>query len=176
MNNWDEKAFLRVNSMVNRNRALDAFGVAGAEWVIIAMLGWFSATVVVAYPAGGGDLLMPFFVLGIVWLVGFLLNRFISFIVRRPRPIVTLPLARTLFTPFSNKKSFPSDHAMAAFTIFFIAIIFHIPLAGALLPMALWVVWGRMFAGQHYPLDLLGGFLVSGLCCTLALYLIKIFC
>jgi membrane-associated phospholipid phosphatase len=27
--------------------------------------------------------------------------------------------------------------------------------------MALWVCWGRVFAGCHYPFDTFGGFLVA---------------
>jgi membrane-associated phospholipid phosphatase len=47
------------------------------------------------------------------------------------------------------------------------ALIFHLPLAWALLPMALWVVWGRVYAGLHYPFDIIGGAVLAALTVTI---------
>ena len=48
--------------------------------------------------------------------------------------------------------------------------MFHFPGAWATIPMALWVMWGRVYAGLHYPLDILGGVGVAAFAATLVYY------
>ena len=96
------------------------------------------------------------------WLAGWLINLLFGLILRRPRPFVAYPKeVKLLFKPFTSWKSFPSDHAMTAFYFFLIAWHVQIPLFWILLPLALWVVWSRIYSGVHYPIDSIGGFLVG---------------
>ena len=54
------------------------------------------------------------------------------------------------------------------------AYVFHLPSAWALVLMAMWVMWGRVYAGVHYPLDILGGTAVAGLVATIGSYILVI--
>ena len=38
---WNARLFLAINRLVGKNRWFDAFGRAGAEWVIFGMAAWF---------------------------------------------------------------------------------------------------------------------------------------
>lgn len=154
---------------------LDAFGRAGAEWVIVGMLGWFAAGAFIIRMPNYRLVFWPIIFLAVSWLAGLLIDQIIGLIVREPRPQVTYPESKQLFHSLSNWKSFPSDHAMSAWLIFFLALEFGLPAAFALLPMALWVSWGRVYAGLHYPFDLVGGLAVAALVCVVGYYGLVLF-
>lgn len=157
------KLFLKVNALQGKNRWADAFGRAGAEWAIIAMFAWYVSSVYIAYDGNRLAILWPVLFLGAAWALAWIINLAAGAIVREPRPMVTDPQVKVLFKPLSNWKSFPSDHAMSAWLIFFLALIFQIPAAWALLPLALWVCWGRVYSGVHYPGDILAGAAVAAI-------------
>lgn len=162
------KIFLKINTLVGKSKLLDSFGRAGAEWVIIAMMGWYVGAAWVAIMPNARLLFWCLAFLAVAWCVAWLIDLGLAFTVREPRPYVSLPLAKVLFKPFMSWKSFPSDHAMSAALIFFMAHVFGLPGVGALGFMALWVGWGRVYAGVHYPLDILGGTAVAGLVAVVA--------
>ncbi len=165
------RLFFKINSLVGRSAALDFFGKVGAEYVILAMGGYLAASILIEnWPdrfTSFGQLLF----IGCVWSLGWLIDMGIGKIVREPRPHVTYPQSKLLFTPLMSWKSFPSDHGMTAWLIFFAAILFHLPVAWPLALGALWVSWGRVYAGVHYPLDIVGGAVVAGLVSSLFYFL-----
>lgn len=167
--------FDRINSLQAKNRWLDAFGRAGAEWVIIAMIGWYVSSSFIDRLPNMQRVLAPIVGFIIVWVLSWLISIVIGLVVKEPRPQVNEPSIKQLFTPFMNWKSFPSDHAMSAFLIFFMALIFGLSGAWALLVFALWVVWGRIYSGVHYPIDILGGIVVAGLTSVWAAIILLIF-
>lgn len=163
MKDYNRIVFDKINSWQGKNRWLDAFGRAGAEWVIIAMCGWFmTAAGIVCWPDWRAAL-APFFTFLGAWAFAWCVDIGIGLFVEEPRPGVTEPQSKQLFKPSMSWKSFPSDHAMSAFLLFFIAMIFGLPGAWALGVLALWVVFGRLYAGVHYPIDIIGGFFIAGL-------------
>lgn len=170
----NSKLFLKINSPVGKSKLLDNFGRAGAEWMFIGMVGWYFTSALVNGLPDKSKAFLPLGFLCGAWLVGWLINLGLALAVREPRPFITYPQIKTLFRPLMSWRSFPSDHSMAVFTIVFNAYLFHLPSAWALVPMALWVVWGRMFAGVHYPLDILGGFGVAGFVATITSYILII--
>jgi len=169
------KIFLKINGSVGKSRLLDSFGRAGAEWVILAMLGWYAAGVFINGLPEKWPVLWPLIFFAAAWAVGWLISLLISMTMHEPRPYVTNPQTRLLFQPLMSWKTFPSDHSMSAWLIVFMAYIFNLPGAWALAPMALWVVWGRVYAGLHYPLDILGGMGVASFAAALAYYATNLF-
>lgn len=170
--NSNVRLFFAINRLVGKNRFLDAFGSAGAEWVIVAMVGWYGSSAAIAHFPDWRVLLKPAVITGAAWLIGWIVSQLIGLIVREHRPHVSYPETRILFTPMSNWKSFPSDHALSAWLIFFLALVFGLPAAWALLPMALWVSWGRVYAGLHYPFDIIGGASLAGLLAVAAQFIL----
>jgi len=166
--NW----FLGINRLVGKNKWLDAFGRAGAEWVIVAMIAWFAVAAAVAGYPSERAILKPIIILGSSWSLAWIINLLIGMIVKEPRPHLKHPESQLLFRPLMSWKSFPSDHSMAAFLMFFTALNYNLPLSWSLLPLALWVAWGRVYSGVHYPLDTAGGAIVAALVALLVHYLL----
>lgn len=169
------KIFLKINSLSGRSKLLDSFGRAGAELVIIGMVGWYIASVFIDRTSNKQSVFLPLAFLAAAWATGWLISLLIGMSVREPRPYISNPQAKLLFKPLGSWKTFPSDHSMAAWLMVFMASTFHLPGAWALLPMALWVVWGRVYAGVHYPLDILGGMGVAVFTAVLTNYVISLF-
>jgi undecaprenyl-diphosphatase len=170
--NLDQKLFFKINGLVGKNRFLDVFGRIGAKYVIFLI---FVLALIIAWELEGKYGVLGFlFVFVFMWLPTFVVNVIIGLIVKRPRPYVAFPSqAKPLFRPkFENWKSFPSDHAMTVFVIFFL-LLFFLPTIWiwALLPLVLWVCWSRVFCGVHYPGDILGGMIVAFLS-VLSLFII----
>ncbi len=77
---------------------------------------------------------------------------------KRVRPnnnVIVEPQIRTLRTPGSF--SFPSNHSMNSFAVCTVASFYFPFLAGYLFPFALLIGLFRVYAGVHYPTDILGG-------------------
>ncbi len=169
--NFNIYLFRKINQFVGTSRWLDAIGRAGAEWVIVAMVAWFILTDIALFSPSKKVIVLPILFLGAAWTLGWFLNVIIGLIVREPRPHITHPESKLLFAPLMNWKSFPSDHAMSAWLIFFMALMLHFPWVGGLLFLAVWVSLGRVYAGVHYPFDIVGGAAVAGLV-TVLLYFV----
>ena len=166
--NWNTRWFFRVNKLVGTNLWLDAFGRAGAEWVVVAMVFWYVVSAWIGYAPDTHSASWAILFFGTAWALGWLLDVGIGVVVREPRPHVRYPESKLLFRPLMSWKSFPSDHAMTAWLIFFLALMFHLPFSWSLLPLALWVSWGRVYVGAHYPFDIVGGLAVAGFVAVLA--------
>ncbi len=159
--NLNLRLFFTINGAQGKSKWLDAFGRAGAEFVIIAMLAWYAVSVFIDRGGDPWDMIAPFVFLGAFGLLGWGINFLLAELVREPRPRVKFPETKLLFQPLEDWKAFPSDHAMFSWFIFFAAALLNLPGFEMLLPMAMWVSWGRVFAGVHYPQDIAGGMAVA---------------
>jgi len=174
--NANVRLFFKINELqAKKNRWWDAIGRAGAEWAIVAMVAWYGAATVIDQAQNNQVILVRFLTLGIAWICGWLINVGIGLLVKEPRPHVTYPESKLLFQPKMSWKSFPSDHAMSAWLIFFLSVVFALPGVEVLFFLALWVCWGRVYAGVHYPFDTIGGMLVAALVSMVALYIFVLF-
>ncbi len=172
--NWNDKLFLRINASVGQNRWLDAFGRAGAEWVVVGMGGWYATVSFILHYGNQHLMWLPIFTFAGAEIFGLLVSNILGLVFQEVRPRLRFPEIKILFLPASPWKSFPSDHSMTVFLIFFLALAFGFPTAWSLLPLALWVAWGRVYSGVHYPIDILGGItlaaFVSVLACAVLLH------
>lgn len=174
--NFNITLFFKINDLqAKKNRWLDAIGRAGAEWVIVAMIAWYCVAVIIDQSPDDSAIAVRLLTLALAWLVGWLLNIGIGLLVKEPRPHITYPESKLLFQPRMSWKSFPSDHAMSAWLIFFLSIGFGLYGVEALFLLALWVCWGRVYAGVHYPFDMVGGMAVASLVSLLSLYILVLF-
>lgn len=73
------------------------------------------------------------------------------------------------FLAHAPDNSFPSDHATAIFTFALAFLCWHRAWSGILLMIvAVAIAWSRVFLGVHWPLDMVGAFLVGSVSCLFA--------
>ena len=92
--------------------------------------------------------------------IAILISQCISHVYYHPRPFV-MEIGRTLIYHAPNG-SFPSDHMLIFSSIAF-SYLFSAQrkLGISLLVMAWLVAWSRVYLGVHFPLDMLGAFLLA---------------
>ena len=90
-----------------------------------------------------------------------LINQAIATVIwHRQRPFAAHPSAH-VWGARSHDPSFPSDHASASFAIGFAVLMFDRVVGAVFLAAALAIGVGRVFVGEHYPLDVAAGCLVG---------------
>lgn len=104
-------------------------------------------------------------------VIAYLAAELLKFLFHVPRPFLVLSNINPLFVKTSF--SFPSEHAtffMAlAFSIFFL----HKKAGYFFMFFALLIGIARIIAGVHFPVDILGGFLLGGIIAYLVAYFVK---
>ena len=159
---WSHKLFFKANRLIGRSAWFDRTVKFWAEYalffltVLVLLFLWLRCP-------GPANLMFIFVWLPLLWLLGFGISALIGYVWPHRRPIVEFPEIRELITPLSNWKSLPSDHAFSAWLL--VATVFLGPSCG---PVAIWPAWifallatiismARVFAGVHYPRDIVVG-------------------
>src|SRR6266540_2775256 len=99
-----------------------------------------------------------------------LLNQPITHLVDRTRPYLAHPRHAHLLLAPSHDPSFSSDHATGAFALAFGVWLYDRTIGAVLLILAALLSFSRVYAGTHYPGDVVAGALI-GMVVAAALYL-----
>ena len=92
--------------------------------------------------------------------IAILISQCISHVYYHPRPFV-MEVGRTLIYHTPNG-SFPSDHMLIFSSIAFSYLFSAQRKLGVFLLIMAWLVaWSRVYLGVHFPLDMLGAFLLA---------------
>ncbi|MCL5783729.1 MAG: phosphatase PAP2 family protein [Patescibacteria group bacterium] len=87
------------------------------------------------------------------------LIQFIRLFIQEPRPFLTLHLTPLISPP--TDLSFPSGHSSFMGIVASAYIVARSKWAWVFVPLALLVGFSRIYVGVHYPLDVLGGFILG---------------
>lgn len=104
--------------------------------------------------------------------IAVLLIKAIHIFYSEPRPFVSYQ-----FPPLVSEKmnaTFPSRHTVISSVIAFSYLYFKSKWAPLFLFAMIWIAISRVYVGVHYPLDLLGGLIVSALSLKIALWIKKV--
>lgn len=131
--------------------ALSQSGNWGFLWIGLALIGWIIELLAGAEGGRGMAIIMP----AAVWsTLG--ANYVVKLFVGRKRPASSEPgLEPLVGVPAST--SFPSSHAAMSFAGATILAYFHPALWPLYYVLAFVVSWTRVYAGVHYPSDVLAG-------------------
>ncbi|OGP51507.1 MAG: hypothetical protein A2Y79_08325 [Deltaproteobacteria bacterium RBG_13_43_22] len=136
------------------------------HWKYWFLLGWLTLFIV-----GGKKTKLTLFLLAV--LVGVLdySNSFLfKHLFARPRPCNALSGVH-IFWPCPRSFSFPSNHAANFFgAVFFLSYAYR-SWTYFLIPLAFVVGYSRIYVGEHYPFDVLGGILLGALGAALFLWI-----
>jgi undecaprenyl-diphosphatase len=161
MNNieaWNQTLFLEINASLNTPvLALQTMAVIADDLIfiipILLLSMWLSGEYIWRKIALK-SFLVTFFALG--------LNQLIALIWQHPRPDA-MGLGHTFIT-HAQDSSFPSDHMTVFSSIGITLLLGHSKNLGiSVLLMALLVAWSRVALGAHFPLDMVGAVIVSGI-------------
>lgn len=109
------------------------------------------------------EVVLVFFSGGLAWFLSYIFK----FMIHSYRPSIMLPNVSSLFT--GTGYAFPSGHA-AFFTALAFALFFsHKKIGYAFMFFTLLIGLARIIAGVHFPIDILGGFILG----TSVAYLVK---
>lgn len=176
MINLDQQLFNLIYSLSGRWALLDALILFCARYLIFIIIGliigwWLNLQRIREsdhWPVLSKKKLLEFGHLSLSVIVAFLINQLIGLFYFRPRPFVTHLNVHQLVNPL-GQKSFPSDHTTVAFVLAMAVYSHHKPLGRVLIFLAMLVGFGRIAAGVHYPLDVLGG-AIMGIIVALVIY------
>jgi undecaprenyl-diphosphatase len=128
------------------------------HWKFFILMAWFFLFVF-----GGKKLRIALSLTAIlVGVLDYSNSFFFKHLFCRPRPCNVLPEVHT-FWPCPRSFSFPSNHAANIFgAVFFLSHIYRI-WSVILLPTAILVGYSRIYVGEHYPFDVLGGAILGAL-------------
>jgi membrane-associated phospholipid phosphatase len=93
--------------------------------------------------------------------IGLLINQPIAHAVERLRPYMAHPGHAHLLIARSPDPSFPSDHATGAFALAFGVWLYDRTLGTVLLVLSAILAFSRVYAGTHYPGDVVAGALIG---------------
>ncbi len=156
----DHELFAAINGWAGRERVVDTLSVALSRFgpfLLLVALGmiWFHPTmdaererrrrlILLAALATAGSLLV---------------NQILIRIWSRPRPFAVQ--AATLLLPPSHDPSFPSDHATFAFAIAVGLFLVSKRVGVLALILAALIGLARVYTGEHYVSDVIGGALIG---------------
>ena len=150
----NQNIFLEINNFAGKSHLLDLIMKTAAEYLPYIFIGllfylWFSDRKNEALYAGYATTL------------GVLINQIIGLFYFHPRPFMD-HLGTTLLS-HKIENSFPSDHTTFTLSIALMLIIFKTTRAVGIVTtfLALWCGIARIYAGIHYPFDILGSIVVS---------------
>jgi len=165
----DRNIFLKLNSFIGKNQIIDEIVKITAVYIvyiipILFIFFWFYKK-----NEKTQKFLLELFITSVIsWQV---IARFLGMIINRPRPSTFLGTKEVIFHPPTY--SFPSDHALfLAYITAYLYFSGYKKMGNISLVVTILVSISRIFAGFHWPADVLAGWIIGAFLAYL-FYLIR---
>ncbi len=134
---------------------------------------WIALTWLLIFLIGGKKTKITFLlVLALVGALDYSNSFLFKHLFARPRPCNVLPGVH-IFWPCPRSFSFPSNHAANLFgAAFFLSYVYR-NWSFFLIPMAIVVGYSRVYVGEHYPFDIVGGVVLGAVGAALTVMLLR---
>jgi undecaprenyl-diphosphatase len=136
---------------------------------------WFLGAAVAYYCLSDRRLYLVIVAAVLSVAMGWGFNRLIGLVYYRPRPFASFSEINAVIGVSEFSKSFPSDHAVISFALAASIFLVNRRWGAVFLVMAGLIAFGRVFAGVHYPSDILFGALFGGMAAVGGHKLVHIF-
>jgi len=159
MKNMNLTLFRLINNLANKNTLIDNFMIAVSKYGIYLyalLVGLYLIIGYVSKNKKAKKLVNPIIVL---LTINFILTFIIGIVCYEQRPYIHYTV--NLLYAHKNSASFPSAHSVGVMTIALGVNNKTKKLGKLLIYLALIVGISRVYVGQHYPFDVLGGFLLA---------------
>lgn len=103
------------------------------------------------------EIISVFFSGGLAWVI----SKILKFLIHTQRPFDVFPQVSSLFT--ETGYAFPSGHAAFFIALAISIFLLHKKAGYTFMFFALIICLARIIAGVHFPVDILGGFLLGAL-------------
>lgn len=113
-----------------------------------------------------------FLVVGVSGGLAWFLAKVLKIVIHTPRPFDSFPEVRSLFV--ETGYAFPSGHTMVAAAIAFALFFTHKKVGYVFIFFAVLVGLARIAGGVHFPIDILGGFVLGALVAVFVNWIISL--
>ena len=137
---------------------------ATVDWLIVFAAAYFPFVVAILafwYLLFHRKSLRQFVLVFLTAGIAAIISKFLKILINTPRPEFILPDVQALFAKTSY--AFPSDHATFFMALAFAIFFLHKKAGYVFMLFALLIGLARIAAGVHFPIDILGGFILGAL-------------
>jgi undecaprenyl-diphosphatase len=170
---WNVAVFLAINHLAAHAAWADRIVAAFALWggpvllVVIVGIAWWRHR---GRPSAVADS-VAVVLTGVAAVVALGINGLVAMLWFEPRPFVTLSGVTTLLS-HSLDDSFPSDHAAIGGALAVGVLLFARRWGLVAIVVAVLLAVARVYAGMHYPLDVLAGLAIGAIAALLVVGLL----
>lgn len=148
--------FFLIFNLAHQNLWSDKIMIFCADYLIFAVFGFLIIIRIFSHPKYKMAFAISLASMVAVGLIVEIIHHFFFF----PRPFAVFPIAPLIYhSPIDS--TFPSLHTALMSVVAFSYFYYHSRLATVLIILTLVVGFARVFVGVHYPLDILGGFVLG---------------
>lgn len=153
--------FFKTFSLAGHSQLFDGLMIFSADYLIFLVI---ILSFILALKDSQGQKALVLTLVSL--LVGFILLKIVEIFTYEPRPFLTNPISPLI--NINDNDGFPSDHTLIL-TIITLSHVFYKTKYTWIMVLSLILTgFARIYVGVHYPVDILGGFILGTLAVTLS--------